>query len=100
MKPELRKVWDSYVIFMELKNKFSVVRQLMLDIRYLVQCMIVSISENVHCALNKTDKCGIQKNTDHMMMRIKGKEVPKGVSKTYTPESPWHAPPLIMCDLL
>ena len=37
--------------------------------------MIVSISENVHCALNKTDKCGIQKNTDHMMMRIKGKEV-------------------------
>jgi hypothetical protein len=76
MKPELRKVWDSYVIFMELKNKFSVVRQLMLDIRYLVQCMIVSISENVHYALNKTDKCGIQKNTDHMMMRIKGKEVP------------------------
>lgn len=76
MKPELRNVWDSYVIFMELKNKFSVVRQLMLDIRYLVQCMIVSISENVHCALNKTDKCGIQKNTDHMMMRIKGKEVP------------------------
>ena len=53
---------------------FSVVRQLMLDIRYLVQCMIVSISENVHYALNKTDKCGIQKNTDHMMMRIKGKE--------------------------
>ena len=38
--------------------------------------MIVSISENVHCALNKTDKCGIQKNNDHMMMRIKGKEVP------------------------
>ena len=37
--------------------------------------MIVSISENVHCALNKTYKCGIQKNTDHMMMRIKGKEV-------------------------
>ena len=35
-----------------------------------------------------------------MMMRIKGKEVPKGVSKTYTPESPWPAPPLIMCDLL
>ena len=47
----------------------------MLDIRYLVQCMIVSISENVHCALNKTDKCGIQKNTDHMMTGIKGKEV-------------------------
>lgn len=46
----------------------------MLDIRYLVQCMIVSISENVHCALNKTDKCGIQKNTDHMMMRIKGRK--------------------------
>ena len=85
---------------MELKNKFSVVRQLMLDIRYLVQCMIVSISENVHCALNKTDKCGIQKNTDHMMMRIKGKEVPYGVSKTYTPESPWHAPSLIICELL
>jgi len=48
----------------------------------------------------KTDKCGIQKNTDHMMMRIKGKEFPKGVNKTYTPESPWHAPPLIICDLL
>ena len=36
--------------------------------------MIVSISESVHCAQNETDKYGIQKNTDHMMMRIKGKE--------------------------
>ena len=62
--------------------------------------MIVSISESVHCAQNETDKYGIQKNTDHMMMRIKGKEVPKSVSMTYTPESPWSAPPLIMCDLL
>ena len=34
------------------------------------------------------------------MMRIKGKEVPKGVSKTYTPESLWHVLSLIMCDLL
>ena len=62
--------------------------------------MIVSISESVHCALNKTGKCGIQKNTDHMMAISKGKEVEKRVSKTYTPESPWHAPPFIMCDLL
>ena len=61
--------------------------------------MIVSISEVVHCA-KKTDKSGIQKNTDHMMMRIKGKEVPKDVSENYTPESPWPAPPLVMCDLL
>ena len=37
--------------------------------------MIVSISESVHCAQNETDGCGIQKNTDHMMMKIKGKEV-------------------------
>ena len=35
-----------------------------------------------------------------MMIRIKGKEVPKSGSKTHTPESPWHAPPLIICDLL
>ena len=39
-------------------------------------------------------------NTDHMMIRIKGEEVPKSVSKTHTPESPWHALPLIICDLL
>ena len=98
MKPELRNVWDSYVVFMELKKK-SVIRQLLQYIRYLVQCMIVSISESVHCAQYETDKCGIQKNTDHTMMR-KGKEVPKSVSKTHTPESPWHVPPLIICDLL
>ena len=62
--------------------------------------MIVSISEKCSLCSNETDKCGIQKNTDYMMMRIKGKEVPKSVSMTYTPESPWPAPPLIMCDLL
>ena len=62
--------------------------------------MIVSISESVHCAQNETDECGIQKNTNHMMIQIKGKEVPKSVSKTHTPESPWHTPPLIIYDLL
>ena len=50
--------------------------------------------------VSKTDKCGIQKNTDHMMIRIKGIEVPKSVSKTHTPESPWHTPLLIICDLM
>ena len=35
-----------------------------------------------------------------MMIKIKGKEVPKSVSKTHTLESPWQAPPLIIYDLL
>ena len=35
-----------------------------------------------------------------MMIGIKGKEVPKSVSKTHTPRSPWQVPPLIICDLL
>ena len=31
----------------------------------------------VFIVLKETDECGIQKNTDHIMMGIKGKEVPK-----------------------
>ena len=55
----------------------------------------------VFIVLKETDKCGIQKNTVHMMKGIKGKEVPKVLvrltrRKVHDMRHPWSY--VIFCE--
>ena len=65
MRPELRKFWDSYVIFMELKINFQI--QTKTERYEISKAMFVCKLLVKVFTMHLTDKRGIQANACHMM---------------------------------